>query len=77
MPADWGTGAWLKGTPGPDIVPQLTPKAGDIVVEGKKTLDAFHSTALDYLLRANEIEYVVFHRVPHQLVRRIVRSVGL
>lgn len=60
MPADWGTGAWLKGTPGPEIVPQLTPKAGDIVIEGKKTLDAFHSTALDYLLRANEIEYVAF-----------------
>ncbi len=30
------------------------------MVEGKKTLDAFHSTALDYLLRANEIEYVAF-----------------
>jgi nicotinamidase-related amidase len=60
MPADWGTGAWLKGTPGPEIVPQLTPQPGDIVVEGKKTLDAFHSTALDYLLRANEIEYVAF-----------------
>jgi nicotinamidase-related amidase len=60
MKADWGTGAWLKGTPGPEIVDALRPKPGDIVVEGKKTLDAFHSTALDYLLRANEIEYVAF-----------------
>ena len=60
MVADWGKGAWLRGTPGPEIIPQLTPKKGDIVVEGKKTLDAFHSTALDYLLRANEIENVVF-----------------
>jgi nicotinamidase-related amidase len=60
MKADWGTGAWLKGTPGPEIVKQLTPKKGDIVVEGKMTLDAFHSTALDYLLRANQIEYVAF-----------------
>lgn len=60
MKADWGTGAWLKGTPGPEIVEPLTPQPGDIVVEGKKTLDAFHSTALDYLLRANEIEYVAF-----------------
>ena len=60
MKADWGTGAWLKGTPGPEIIPQLTPQPGDIVIEGKKTLDAFHSTALDYLLRANEIEYVAF-----------------
>jgi len=60
MKADWGTGAWLKGTKGPEIIDELTPQKGDIVVEGKKTLDAFHSTALDYLLRANEIEYVVF-----------------
>ncbi len=60
MKADWGTGAWLRGTPGPEIVPELTPQPGDLVVEGKKTLDAFHSTALDYLLRANEIEHVAF-----------------
>jgi len=60
MKADWGTGAWLRGTPGPEIIDELTPQKGDIIVEGKKTLDAFHSTALDYLLRANEIEYVAF-----------------
>ena len=60
MEADWGTGAWLKGTPGPEIIKELTPQPGDIVIECKKTLDAFHSTALDYLLRANEIEYVAF-----------------
>ncbi|WP_081784944.1 cysteine hydrolase family protein [Cellulomonas sp. KRMCY2] len=58
MVADWGTGAWLRGTPGPEIITELTPEPGDIVIEGKKTLDAFHSTALDYLLRANEIEHV-------------------
>ena len=60
MEADWGTGAWLRGTPGPEIIDELTPQQGDIVIEGKKTLDAFHSTALDYLLRANQIEYVTF-----------------
>ncbi|HIW51612.1 MAG TPA: cysteine hydrolase [Candidatus Blautia intestinavium] len=60
MKADWGTGAWLRGTPGPEIIKELTPQKGDIIVEGKKTLDAFHSTAIDYLLRANEIEYAVF-----------------
>lgn len=60
MPADWGTGAWLRGTPGPEIISELTPQPGDLVIEGKKTLDAFHSTALDYLLRANEIEHVAF-----------------
>ncbi|MBA7529960.1 Peroxyureidoacrylate/ureidoacrylate amidohydrolase RutB [subsurface metagenome] len=60
MKAKWGIGAWLKGTPGPEIIDELKPHSEDIVVEGKKTLDAFHSTALDYLLRANEIEYVAF-----------------
>ena len=60
MEAEWGTGAWLRGTPGPEIITELAPQHGDIVVEGKKTLDAFHSTALDYLLRANEIEHVAF-----------------
>ncbi len=60
MKAEWGTGAWLKGTPGPEIIDELTPQPTDIVVEGKMTLDAFLSTALDYLLRANEIEYVAF-----------------
>ena len=59
MPA-WGThGAWVKGTPGPEIIDELKPQPGDIIIEGKKTLDAFHSTALDYLLRANEIEWIV------------------
>ncbi|HEY5582977.1 MAG TPA: cysteine hydrolase [Ruminiclostridium sp.] len=60
MQADWGKGAWLKGTPGPEIIDELKPEDGDVIVEGKKTLDAFHSTALDYYLRANEIEYVAF-----------------
>jgi len=60
LEADWGTGAWLRGTPGPEIIKELTPQPGDVVVEGKKTLDAFHSTGLDYYLRANEIEYVAF-----------------
>ncbi len=60
MKADWGTGAWLDGTPGPEIIEPLTPQEGDIIIRGKLTLDAFHSTALNYILRANEIEYVAF-----------------
>lgn len=59
MEADWGTGAWLEGTPGPEIIEPLKPKKGDIIIRGKLTLDAFHSTAINYLLRANEIEYIV------------------
>ena len=65
MPTAWELdgkkvyGAWVAGTPGPEIIPELTPKKGDIVVRGKKTLDAFWSTALDYTLRVNMIEWVV------------------
>jgi nicotinamidase-related amidase len=60
MEADWGTGAWIEGTPGPEIIDELKPHDSDIIVRGKMTLDAFHSTALNYLLRVNEIEYVAF-----------------
>jgi len=60
MKAEWGVGAWVEGTPGPEIIKELTPQPGDVIVRGKLTLDAFHSTALNYLLRANEIEYVAF-----------------
>lgn len=60
MKADWGTGAWLDGTPGPEIIDALKPEDSDIIIRGKLTLDAFHSTAINYLLRANEIEHVAF-----------------
>lgn len=65
MPTGWKidgkpvAGAWVAGTPGPEIIPELKPQAGDLVIRGKKTLDAFWSTALDYTLRANMIEWVV------------------
>jgi nicotinamidase-related amidase len=51
-------GAWVKGTPGPEIIKELTPKKGDLVLRGKRTLDAFWSTSLDYTLRTNMIEWV-------------------
>jgi len=64
MPTGWKidgkpvNGAWVAGTPGPEIIPELTPKKGDIIVRGKKTLDAFWSTALDYTLRVNMVDTV-------------------
>jgi nicotinamidase-related amidase len=60
MKAAWGIGAWVDGTPGPEIIKELTPEEGDIIIKGKLTLDAFHSTAINYLLMSNEIEYVAF-----------------
>jgi len=53
-------GAFKKGTWGGAIIDELKPTEKDIVVEGKRTLDAFHSTNLDWLLRVACIKYVAF-----------------
>ncbi len=52
-------GAFVKGTWGAAIVSDLTPADGDIVVEGKRGLDTFASTNLDFMLRSKGIETVV------------------
>jgi nicotinamidase-related amidase len=43
--------AFVKGTWGAAIVDDLAPKEGDIVIEGKRGLDTFASTNLDFILR--------------------------
>jgi nicotinamidase-related amidase len=47
--------AFVKGTWGAAIVDALTPVAGDIVIEGKRGLDTFASTNLDFILRSKGI----------------------
>lgn len=54
------TKSFRKGTWGGDIVDELKPTDQDIVVEGKRTLDAFNSTNLDFLLRVACIKNVAF-----------------
>ncbi len=54
------TKAFRKGTWGGEIVEEMKPGKQDIVVEGKRTLDAFHSSNLDFILRANCIKNVAF-----------------
>lgn len=51
--------AFRKGTWGAEIVDVLKPHAGDIVIEGKRGLDTFPSTNLDFILRSKGIETVV------------------
>jgi nicotinamidase-related amidase len=43
--------AFVKGTWGAAIVDDLAPQEGDIVIEGKRGLDTFASTNLDFILR--------------------------
>ena len=51
--------AFVKGTWGAAIVDRLTPADGDIVIEGKRGLDTFASTNLDFILRSKGIETVI------------------
>ncbi len=51
--------AFVKGSWGAAIVDDLEPQAGDIVIEGKRGLDTFASTNLDFILRSKGIKTVV------------------
>ncbi|SOD73041.1 nicotinamidase-related amidase [Jatrophihabitans sp. GAS493] len=51
--------AFVKGTWGAAIVDSLAPQPGDIVVEGKRGLDTFASTNLDFILRSKGITTLV------------------
>lgn len=44
-------GTFRKGTWAAEIIEELTPQPGDIVIEGKRSVDAFTSTNLDFILR--------------------------
>jgi nicotinamidase-related amidase len=50
--------AFVKGEWGAEIVDALAPAAGDIVVEGKRGLDTFATTNLDFILRARGVETI-------------------
>ena len=51
--------AFVKGTWGAEICDDMAPRGDDIVVEGKRGLDAFATTNLDFVLRSREIETVM------------------
>ncbi|MDB5218108.1 MAG: Isochorismatase [Myxococcaceae bacterium] len=51
--------AFVKGTWGAAIVDELAPVEGDIVIEGKRGLDTFASTNLDFILRSKGVKTLV------------------
>jgi nicotinamidase-related amidase len=51
--------AFVKGSWGAAIVDDLAPVDGDIVIEGKRGLDTFASTNLDFILRSKGITTIV------------------
>lgn len=51
--------AFVKGSWGAAITDQLAPAGDDIVIEGKRGLDTFASTNLDFILRSKGISTIV------------------
>ncbi|MGB9376556.1 MAG: cysteine hydrolase [Mycobacteriales bacterium] len=51
--------AFVKDSWGAAIVDDLTPQDGDILIEGKRGLDTFASTNLDFILRSKGITTLV------------------
>jgi nicotinamidase-related amidase len=50
--------AFVKGTWGAEICGEMAPQQGDIIAEGKRGLDAFATTNLDFILRSRDIDTV-------------------
>ena len=50
--------SFVKGSWGAEICDQMAPEEGDIVVEGKRGLDTFATTNLDFILRARGIDTI-------------------
>ena len=57
-----GSDYFVRGARGTEIVPELSPRADDVVVE-KPRYDGFYRTALEDELRAREIDTLVFSGV--------------
>jgi len=56
---EWRDKYLIRGTWGADIVRELQPQEGDILIE-KPKYSAFFGTALDIILRTFDIKYLVF-----------------
>ncbi len=53
----WGPHA-VKGTKGAEVIPELSPRAGDLVVE-KRTYNGFFGTELDEKLRRRRVKNLI------------------
>jgi ureidoacrylate peracid hydrolase len=51
--------AFVRGSWGAEIVDLLSPESQDIIIEGKRGLDTFASTNLDFILRSRGIKTLV------------------
>ena len=63
--------SFRQGTWGAAIVDVLKPEPSDIVIEGKRGLDGFATTNLDFILRSRGISTIALGGFSDQLLRRI------
>lgn len=56
---EWKEKIYIYGTWGAEIIEELKPKLGDILVR-KQRYDGFIGTNLDIILRTNDINYLIF-----------------
>jgi len=56
---EWQDRLTFRGTWGAEIIDELSPEAGDIVIE-KQRYSAFFATNLDMILKAHNIKYLAF-----------------
>ena len=69
--------AFVKGSWGAEICEQMAPREGDIVVEGKRGLDTFATTNLDFVLALKRHPDRDPGRLSDQLLRRVDNAHGL
>lgn len=53
-------GSLIKGTWNADIIDELTPRPGDIIIDAKHKYTAFYQTDLELILRTRGIEALMF-----------------
>jgi len=62
LPGDFEERVWgphaLAGTPGAEVIPELAPHKGDLVLP-KRVYSSFHETGLDLYLRQHGVDTVV------------------
>ncbi len=62
LPTDFELEVWgehaMKGSKGAEIIPELSAKPGDYVLE-KRTYDCFFETPLDTVLRAEDVDNLI------------------